>query len=157
SVQHAEDGRIFFLSSRKAGAKDPEAPTAADTKLWVMPPLGEPYVVAQRSWGFRGLKVVGGPLVVSMQWHSNATTEIEHDELPTPRSSAKVLSKVYTHFPTRYWDQDLHPGRTVLAVASLPEPGDAPKLTRVELPAGQLVNWDVTADGRQAVVTMSQQ
>src|SRR5699024_7529750 len=29
--------------------------------------------------------------------------------------------------------------------------------TRVELPAGQLVNWDVTADGRQAVVTMSQQ
>lgn len=157
SVQHAEDGRIFFLSSRKAGAKDPEAPTAADTKLWVMPPLGEPYVVAQRSWGFQGLKVVGGQLVVSMQWHSNATTETEHEELATTRSAAKVSGKVYTQFPTRYWDQDLPQGRTVLAVAPLPEPGDAPKLTRVELPAGQLVNWDVTADGRQAVVTMSQQ
>src|SRR5699024_1316515 len=81
----------------------------------------------------------------------------EHEELATTRSAAKVSGKVYTQFPTRYWDQDLPQGRTVLAVAPLPEPGDAPKLTRVELPAGQLVNWDVTADGRQAVVIMSQQ
>ena len=157
SVQHAKDGRIFFLSSRKAVAEDPEAPTAAGTKLWVMPPLGEPYVVAQRSWGFQGLKVVGGQLVVSMQWHSNATTETEHEQLATTRSTAKVSGVVYTQFPTRYWDQDLPQGRTVLAVAPLPEPGDAPKFTRVELPAGRLVDWDVTADGRQAVVTMSQQ
>src|SRR5699024_2153859 len=42
-------------------------------------------------------------------------------------------------------------------VAPLPKPGDAPKFIRVELPAGRLVDWDVTADGRQAVVTMSQQ
>src|SRR5699024_7143938 len=55
------------------------------------------------------------------------------------------------------WDQDLPQGRTVLAVAPLPKPGDAPKFIRVELPAGRLVDWDVTADGRQAVVTMSQQ
>src|SRR5699024_12026084 len=42
SVQHPEDGRLFFLSSRKAGAKDPQAPPPADTNAWVTPPLGEP-------------------------------------------------------------------------------------------------------------------
>src|SRR5699024_1359058 len=131
SVQHAGDGRIFFLSSRKTVTEDPEATTAADTKLWVMAPLGEPYVVAERAWGFQGLKVVGGQLIVSMQWHSNATTETEHKKFATTRNAAKVSGVIYTQFPTRYWDQDLPQGRTVLAVAPLPKPGDAPKFIRV--------------------------
>src|SRR5699024_12262384 len=47
SVQHADDGRIFYLSSQIAGAKDANAPTAADTKHQVMQPLGQTYMVAQ--------------------------------------------------------------------------------------------------------------
>lgn len=157
AVEHCADGRIFFLSARAAAAADPDAPSEGGAKLWVMPVVGEPYVVAQRTWGFDGLKVLDNMLIMTMQSHSAATTEDEHEELAKTREDANVTGVLYTRFPTRSWDHDLPQGRTVLAVAPVPTPGDAPEFTRIELPEGSLEHWDVTPDGTRALVTMSQQ
>lgn len=157
AVAPSDDGRIFFLSSRDAVAADPDAPSEAGAKLWVLPVMGEPYVVAQRTWGYQGLKVVERHLVVTMQWHTAATSENEHEELAKTRDEAKVSGVLYTQFPTRSWDQDLPHGRTVLAVAPLPDPGAEPDFVRIELPEGQLEHWEVTPDGTRALVTITQQ
>ena len=156
AVEQADDGRVFFLSSRAAPANDPEAPAEAGAKLWVLPTRGEPQVVAQQTWGFTGLKVAADKLVVTMQWHSGATTFDEHEELAATREQAKVTGVVYSQFPTRYWDQDLPQGRTVFGIAPLPDPGQHPEFVRVNLPAGRLLNWHLDADATFALVTMSQ-
>ncbi len=157
AVEQDRHGQIFFLSSRAPAAKDAEAPSQAGSNLWVLPTTGEPRVVAQRTWGFTGLKVVKNKLVVTMQWHSTARTHEHHEELAATRDQAKVTGVVYTQFPTRYWDQDLPQGRTVLGVSPIPGPGEQPKFLRVDLPIGRLINWDVDPAGTFALVTMSQQ
>ena len=156
NVEHCADGRIFFLSSRDAAATDPDAPAAGGAKLWVMPTTGEPTVVAQRTWGFEGLKVGGETLVATMPWHSDATTAEEHEELAKTREDAKVSGVIYSQFPTRSWNHDLPHSRTVLGVAPLPAAGESPDFIRVELPEGRLEDWDVSSDGTRALVTMSQ-
>src|SRR5699024_8429448 len=125
-------------------------------KLWVMPTTGEPTVVVQRTWGYTGLQIAGNTLVTAMQWHSQAATEHEHEELATARNEAKASGVLYSQFPTRYWDQDLPPGRTVLGVAPIPEPGDTPAFSRLDLPAGRLVNWHLDPSATYVLLTMSQ-
>src|SRR5699024_3156899 len=128
----------------------------AGAKLWVMPITGEPTVVVQRTWGFDGLKVAEQTLVVAMPWHSAATTDKEHEELAKTRKDAKVSGVVYTQFPTRYWNQDLPHSRTVLGVAPLTPCGEAPDVTRVELPGGRTGHWHGSADRTRALLSMSQ-
>jgi len=156
AVEQADDGQVYFLSSRPSVAKDPDAPAEAGAKLWVLPPVGEPRIVAQRTWGFSGLKVAANKLVVTMQWHSAATTHDQHEELATTRDNAKVTGVVHSKFPTRYWDQDLPAGRTVFGIAPIPEPGQQVEFIRVNLPPGRLVNWHLDTAGSFALVTMSQ-
>lgn len=156
AVEHCDDGRIFFLSARAAAAADPDAPAEAGAKLWVMPVTGEPLVVAQRTWGFDGLKVVDQHLVLAMQRHTAAATEDQHEDLAKTRSDAKVSGMLYTQFPTRSWNQDVPVGNTVFAITQLPRLGDTPEFSYVEFPAGRVEQWDVTADGTRALVTMSQ-
>ncbi len=156
AVEQADDGRLFFLSSREPAAKEPDAPSAAGTKLWMLPTTGEPIVIAQRTWGFTGLRVAENHLVVAMQWHSQAATHEQHEELAATREDTKVSGVVYSQFPTRSWDRDLPAGRTVLGIAPLPSSEDALEFTRVELPPGRLVNWHVDPAGQHALVTMSQ-
>lgn len=155
AVEQARDGRIFFLSSRDPAAADPDAPSAGGSKLWMLPKLGEPRVVAQRTWGFTGLAVANTKIVVAMQWHSAATTHHEHEKLASSREDSKVSGVVYSQFPTRYWDHDLPPGRTVLGIAPLPSSDESPNFTRIDLPPGRLVNWHIDAAATHALVTMS--
>ena len=156
AVEVARDGRIFFLSARSPAANDPDAPSQAGSKLWVLPTTGEPTVVAQRTGGYNSLKVADDKLVVAMQWHSAAATHQQHEELAATRHEAKVSGVVYSQFPTRYWDQDLPQGRTVLGIAPIPESGEQPEFIRVDLPAGRLVNWHIDPAATHALVTMSQ-
>lgn len=156
AVEQADDGQVLFLSSRPAAANDPDAPTEAGARLWVLPAMGEPRVLAQRTWGFTGLKVAADKLVVTMQWHSGATTHQQHEELAATRDQAKVTGVVYSQFPTRYWDQDLPAGRTVFGVAPIPNAGQRPEFIRINLPPGRLVNWHLDARATFALVTMSQ-
>lgn len=156
TVAPAEDGRVFFLSAREPAVKDPAAPSAAGNTLWMLPTTGEPRVVAQRHWGFTGLDIAKNTLVVTMQWHSAAATHQQHAAFADTRDTAKVSGVLYAQFPTRSWDHDVPAGRTVLGVAPLPDAETTPEFTRIDLPAGQLVNWHLSPTGTHALVTMSQ-
>lgn len=156
AVEQADDGRIFFLSARAPVANDPDAPSEAGAKLWMLPTTGEPTIVAQRTWGYTGLQVAQDKLVVSMQMHSAATTHQQHEELAASRAAAKVSGVLYSQFPTRFWDQDLPQGRTVLGIAPIPATGEHAEFIRVELPPGRLVNWHIDPAATRALVTVSQ-
>src|SRR5699024_1905170 len=112
AVEQADDGRLFFLSSREPAAKEPDAPSAAGTQLCMLPTTRDRIVIAPRSCGFSGLRVAERHLAAAMQWHSPAATHDPHEELAATREDIQVSGVVYSQFPTRSWDCDLPAGRT---------------------------------------------
>lgn len=166
----ADDGTTFFTSKR-VGEDGSEADSA---QLWALPARGEARELAARPGGFGGLHLGDGRLITQLSVHSQATNEAEHAELSKKRKDAKVSASFTSEFPTRYWDHDLGPARSVLAVAELPEnlwdaeatpiPGgdeDAEKAEKrllhfrhVAMPAGRLQGWIADRAGTKALVTV---
>ena len=173
AVALAEDGTTFFTAKR-VGEDGEET---EDAQLWALPPRGEARELASRPGGFGGLAVAGRHLLTELEIHSQATDETTHAELSATRTKAKVTAALHSGFPTRYWDHDLGPSRTVLAIAALPEDlataertpaptaeeaggdEDAPTqvlhLRHVTMPPGRLVDWTVDRTGEQALVAMA--
>ncbi|UEJ84393.1 alpha/beta fold hydrolase [Brachybacterium halotolerans subsp. kimchii] len=117
SVALAEDGTTLF-TARRVGEDGEEAD---DAQLWALPPRGEAREIASRPGGFGGLHLADGLLVAEIDVHSQASDEAEHARLSRERSKAVVSAALHDGFPTRHWDHDLGPARSVLAVAALPE------------------------------------
>ncbi|MGO2586049.1 MAG: prolyl oligopeptidase family serine peptidase, partial [Brachybacterium tyrofermentans] len=117
AVAAAEDGTTFFTAKR-VGEDGAEAD---DAQLWALPVRGEARELAARPGGFGALHLAGDHLLAELEVHSQAADETEHARLSATRETAKVTAALHTAFPTRYWDQDLGPTRTVLALAALPE------------------------------------
>ncbi|MGO2313151.1 MAG: S9 family peptidase [Brachybacterium tyrofermentans] len=117
AVAAAEDGTTFFTAKR-VGEDGAEAD---DAQLWALPVRGEARELAARPGGFGTLHLAGDHLLAELEVHSQARDETEHARLSATRQSAKVTAAFHSAFPTRYWDQDLGPTRTVLALAALPE------------------------------------
>ena len=173
AVALAEDGTTFFTAKR-VGEDGEET---EDAQLWALPPRGEARELASRPGGFGGLAVAGRHLLTELEIHSQATDETTHVELSATRTKAKVTAALHSGFPARYWDHDLGPSRTVLAIAALPEDlataertpaptaeeadgdEDAPTqvlhLRHVTMPPGRLVDWTVDRTGEQALVAMA--
>jgi poly(3-hydroxybutyrate) depolymerase len=173
AVALAEDGSTYFTAKR-VGEDGEEA---EDAQLWGLPPRGEARELAARPGGFGGLAVAGRHLLAELEVHSQATDEATHAELSATRTKAKVTAALHSGFPTRYWDHDLGPSRTVLAIAALPEDlaaaertpapsaeeadadEDAPTqvlhFRHVTMPPGRLVDWTADRTGEQALVAMA--
>jgi hypothetical protein len=117
SAALAEDGTTLFTAKR-VGEDGEEAD---DAQLWALPPRGEAREIASRPGGFGGLHLADGALVAEIDVHSLARDEAEHARLSGERTKAEVSAALHDGFPTRYWDHDLGPARSVLAVATLPE------------------------------------
>jgi poly(3-hydroxybutyrate) depolymerase len=117
SAALAEDGTTLFTAKR-VGEDGEEAD---DAQLWALPPRGEAREIASRPGGFGGLHLADGALVAEIDVHSLARDEAEHARLSGERTKAEVSAALHEGFPTRYWDHDLGPARSVLAVAALPE------------------------------------
>lgn len=172
-----EDGTTYFTAKR-VGEDGKEAD---DAQLWALPSRGEARELAARPGGFGSLQLAGSTLVAELSVHSQATTEAEHVTLTADRSDAKVSAILHDDFPTRYWNADLGPARTVLAVAQLPQelsaarPTEAPDagadqnkdsddeqpkqllhFRYVTMPPGRLISWHADAEGKRALVTMSE-
>ncbi|WP_166984146.1 alpha/beta hydrolase family protein [Paramicrobacterium fandaimingii] len=164
-----DDGHVLFVSKR-IGEDGSEA---KDGSLWSLPPRGEARQLASRPGGFGPLRTAGGVVVAQLDVHSQATSEKEHAELTKKRIDAKVSATLHSGFPTRYWDSDLGPARSVLAKAQLP--GDLDEATvrpaptsetegesarqvltfdYAEMPEGRLLDWDLSDDGAFALVVM---
>ncbi|MEE1650653.1 alpha/beta fold hydrolase [Brachybacterium sp. J144] len=116
AVAAAEDGTVYFTAKR-IGEDGEES---EDAQLWGLPPRGEARQLAARPGGFGALHLSGKLLIAELAVHSQAADEAEHVELGRARKDAKVSAALHDGFPTRYWDHDLGPARTVLAVAELP-------------------------------------
>src|SRR5690625_3174255 len=117
AVAAAEDGTTFFTAQR-VGEDGEEA---TDAQLWALPRRGEARELASRPGGFGGLRLAGGRLVAELAVHSQAADETEHAKLSKERKDAKVSGVLHAGFPTRRWDHDLGPTRSVLAIAALPQ------------------------------------
>ncbi|WP_193107118.1 alpha/beta fold hydrolase [Brachybacterium sp. FME24] len=129
AVAAAEDGTTFFTAKR-VGEDGEEAD---DAQLWALPTRGEARELAARPGGFGALHLAGGHLVAELEVHSQAADETEHARLSKQRGEAKVTAALHADFPTRYWDQDLGPTRSVLAMSALPE--DLPWAEATEVPS----------------------
>ncbi|WP_437584192.1 alpha/beta fold hydrolase [Paramicrobacterium sp. CJ85] len=167
-----DDGHVLFVSKRLGE----DGSEAKDGSLWSLPPRGEARQLATRAGGFGNVRTAAGLVVAELEVHSHATTEDEHAELSKARSEAKVSAILHRGFPTRYWDHDLGPTRTVLAVATLPDNLDAPTdrpapkpdddddagaqaaqlldFSYADMPEGRLLGWDLAPDATFAVVTV---
>lgn len=155
SVALAEDGTTYFTAKR-VGEDGEEAD---DAQLWALPAQGEARELASRPGGFGDLVVLHGTdgpqrLLAELEVHSQATTEKEHEELSGQRKEAKVTAALHSEFPTRYWNQDLGPSRTVLAVADLQEDGGLSEFHYLTMPHGRLSDWSVDRNGSRALVTV---
>ncbi|PWH06285.1 S9 family peptidase [Brachybacterium endophyticum] len=117
SLALAEDGTTLFTAKRVGEDGD----EAEDAQLWALPARGEAREIAARPGGFGGLHLAEGLLVAELEVHSQATDEAAHARLAATREKAKVTAALHSGFPTRFWDHDLGPMRSVLAVATLPD------------------------------------
>jgi dipeptidyl aminopeptidase/acylaminoacyl peptidase len=170
----AEDGTTLFTAQR-VGEDGEES---EDAQLWALPARGEAREVASRPGGFGALHLAGGVLVAELDVHSQAGDEAEHARLSGEREKAKVTAALHDGFPTRYWDHDLGPARSVLAVAEVPDdlaqaeatplPGapsdpdaqDAPHrqvlhFRHLTMPPGHLADWSADHQGRRALAVMT--
>ncbi|MGP9683500.1 S9 family peptidase [Brachybacterium sp. AOP3-A1-3] len=145
AVAVAEDGTTFFTAKR-VGEDGSEADASGDAQLWALPVRGEARELAARPGGFGALHLAGGHLLAELEVHSQAADEIEHARLSAARETAKVTAAFHAAFPTRYWDQDLGPTRTVLALAALPEDLDWAEATE---PTGSATADSATGSATQ--------
>lgn len=169
----AEDGTTYFTAKRTGE----DGKEADDAQLWGLPPRGEAREMASRTDGFGPLALGDGVLIAELSVHSQADSEAEHEKLSKIRSDAKVSAVLHDGFPTRYWNEDLGPARTVLAAAKLPADLATAKPTRpsgaeatkksaddeasaqllhfsyAKMPPGHLDGWTANPAGTLALVT----
>ena len=143
AVAAAEDGTTFFTAKRLG--EDGEE--ATDAQLWALPRRGEARELASRPGGFGGLRLAGGRLVAELAVHTQASDETEHAKLSSQRKDAKVSGVLHAGFPTRRWDHDLGPSRSVLAIAALPEDLDWAEKTPAPGAAGGPATSRAAASG----------
>ena len=172
SAALTDDGSTYFTAKR-VGEDGTEAD---DATLWGLPARGEAAQLASRPGGFGRIEARGGLLIAELEAHSQAADEKSHAELTKAREEAKTSAVLHEGFPLRYWNADLGPGRTVLAVAELPEDlgslapltgpadsgedDDAPETQVLTfhwavMPAGRVEGWEPSPDGTAALVGVS--
>ena len=140
------DGSLLFVSGRP----DPDG-DGDDPALWVLPPAGEPRVLASCPGGLAGpvvardagtVVVAGSRLVGSGPQDDAARRKVRKDR--------KVTAILHTGLPIRYWDHELGEETPRLFAADTGELRDlAPDAVF------ELVNADrsVSADGRTVATT----
>jgi dipeptidyl aminopeptidase/acylaminoacyl peptidase len=141
------DGSLLFISARP----DPDG-ADDDAALWVLPPSGEPRVLARCAGGLSGPVVAGraGTVVVGGSRLVRSGAEDDAERRKT-REDRKVTAVLHTGMPIRYWDHELGTESPRLFV-----PGADGELRDLTPDAGLgLVNaeWSVTADGATVATT----
>ena len=141
------DGSLLFTSARPDPGADDE-----DAALWVLPPTGEPRLLARCAGGLSGPVVaadagtvlVGGSRLV----RSGAADDARRRKT---REERKVTAILHTGMPVRYWDHDLGTESPRLFVA-----GEDGGLRDLAPDAGRALEngeWSVTADGATVATT----
>lgn len=141
------DGSLVFTSGRP----DPDA-EEDETALWVLPPVGEPRVLARSAGGVSGPVVAAdaGTVVVAGSRLPGSDAGTDADRRKT-RKDRRINAILHTGLPVRYWDHELGPDSPRLLLT-----GADGELRDLTPDAGAaLVNADhsITADGGTVATT----
>ncbi|HEY6745257.1 MAG TPA: prolyl oligopeptidase family serine peptidase [Mycobacteriales bacterium] len=141
------DGSLVFTSARP----DPDG-EEDETALWVLPPVGEPRVLARSAGGLSGpvVAAAAGTVVVagSRLPGSDGDTDAARR---TTRNDRRITAILHTGLPIRHWDHELGTDSPRLLVT-----GAGGELRDLAPDAGPaLVNADfsITADGATVATT----
>lgn len=97
------DGSLVFTSSRPDHDGEDD-----DAALWVLPPAGEPRVLARCAGGLSGPVVAAGAGTVVLAGSRLVRSSAADDaDRRTTRADRKVTAILHTGMPLRYWDHEL--------------------------------------------------
>ncbi|MGH8963564.1 MAG: prolyl oligopeptidase family serine peptidase [Jatrophihabitantaceae bacterium] len=146
-------GSLLFVSGRADADAGPVADRDDDdAALWLLPPSGEPRVVARSPGGISGPVVAAdtGTIVVSgsrLAW----TGEADDAERRRTRKDRKITAILHTGMPIRYWDHELgDQSPRLLAVAEGRPPRD---LTPNAGQALHEAEYSISADGASVLTS----
>jgi dipeptidyl aminopeptidase/acylaminoacyl peptidase len=143
------DGSLLFTSARP----DPDLPDDEDAAVWLLPPVGEPRVLARCAGGLSGPVVAAGAGTVLVGGSRLVGSTAEDDaERRKTRDERKVTAILHTGMPVRYWDSELgdESPRLLYLRSDRDEPRDlAPDATHELIEAAATIS----ADGSTVVTT----
>jgi dipeptidyl aminopeptidase/acylaminoacyl peptidase len=101
------DGSLLFISARPDPDADPDSDDEA--ALWLLPPMGEPRVVASSPGGLGGavVAVESGAVVLSGSRLVDSADADDDARRRKDRDDRKVTAILHTGMPIRYWDHEL--------------------------------------------------
>ena len=141
------DGSLVFGSGRP----DPDG-EGDDAALWLLPPSGEPRVLARCAGGLSGAAVArdAGTVVAAGSRLARSTAADDAARRKT-RDERKVTAVLHTGMPIRYWDHELDVDSPRLFAVG----ADGTLRDLAEDAGVALVNadWSVTADGATVATT----
>ncbi|GAA4892534.1 alpha/beta hydrolase family protein [Actinomycetospora straminea] len=121
SAAFTPEGDLLFTSRRA----DPtaEKPSEDRTALWQLPAAGgEARPVVERPGGVSGFAVARDAGTLTVVTPKPVVGDAE--EQREARDKEGVSARLHTHFPVRFWDHDLGPGRAHLQRCAPPDPAD---------------------------------
>jgi dipeptidyl aminopeptidase/acylaminoacyl peptidase len=140
------DGSLLFISARRDEQAAPDAARSDKDKdtpaLWLLPPVGEARQVFSSPGGVQSVGVAreSGRVLLATAVYPAASFGEQDQERQRAREDAGVTAILHEAYPVRYWDHDLGPRATRLAVASA-APTEDGRL-------GELTDLTPDADGR---------
>jgi len=145
------DGTLLFASTRP----DPEGDEGEedDAALWLLPPAGEPRLLARTPGGVSGPVVAtasGTTVVLGRRFMASIDAEDDAARRKT-RKDRKINAILHTGMPIRYWDAELGADSPRLLV--LNEDGTVRDLTPDAGLALTTADYSITADGATVATT----
>jgi dipeptidyl aminopeptidase/acylaminoacyl peptidase len=121
SAAFTPEGDLLFTSRRPDTTA--EKPAEDRAALWLLSARGgEARPVAERPGGVSGFAVARDSGTLALV--TPKPVEGDAEEQREARESAGVSARLHTHFPVRFWDHDLGPGRAHLQRCAPPDPDD---------------------------------
>ncbi len=144
------DGALLFASGRP----EPEADgDEDDPALWVLPPTGEPRLLARTPGGISGPVVAaaaGTTIVLGRRLPGSSDAEDDAARRKT-RKDRKINAILHTGMPIRYWDSEL--GADSPRLLAVNEDGAVRDLTPDAGFALTTADYSITADGTTVATT----
>src|SRR4051794_39308866 len=121
SAAFTPEGDLLFTSRRPDTTA--EKPAEDRPALWLLPAAGgEARPVAERPGGVSGVAVARDAGTLTLV--TPKPVEGDAEEQREAREKAGVSARLHTHFPVRFWDHDLGPGRAHLQRCAPPDADD---------------------------------